>query len=65
MLEFLDREEAAGVQVLVTDWRVIRGESRQPYACERGARLHFIAANHRDLDTIPPRGRTGRRHPTT
>jgi cysteinyl-tRNA synthetase len=55
MLEFLDRSETAGVQVLVTDYCSTAAFVNSSYT--RNAAHGFIsfAANHRELDTIPPR----------
>lgn len=55
MLEFLDRQEAEGIQVLVTDYASSAAKVDNSYA--KNAEHGFIsfAANHRDLDTIPPR----------
>ncbi|MCB0930992.1 MAG: endo alpha-1,4 polygalactosaminidase [Mycobacterium sp.] len=55
MLEFLDREEAAGVQVLVTDYASSAAKVDNSYAQNAAHGFISFAANHRDLDTIPPR----------
>lgn len=55
MLGFLDRDEAEGVQVLVTDYCSTAAFVNSSYT--RNAEHGFIsfAANHRELDTVPPR----------
>jgi len=55
MLEFLERDEAEGVQVLVTDYCSSAAKVDDSYS--RNAARDFIsfAADHRELDAIPPR----------
>ncbi len=55
MLEFLDREEAAGVQVLVADYCSTPTRVDNSYTQNAAHGFISFAANHRELTTIPPR----------
>lgn len=55
LLEFLEREEAEGVQVLVIDYASSPARVDNSYTQNAARGFISFAANHRDLDTIPPR----------
>ncbi|MFN8088779.1 MAG: endo alpha-1,4 polygalactosaminidase [Mycobacterium sp.] len=55
LLDFLEREEAEGVQVLVVDYASSPARVDNSYTQNAARGFISFAANHRDLDTIPPR----------
>lgn len=55
LLEFLERDEAEGVQVLVTDYCSSIAYVDNSYAQNAARDFISFAADHRELDSIPPR----------
>ena len=54
MLEYLDRAEAEGMQVLVTDYVSSARKVNNSYTQNAARGFISFAANHRGLDSIPP-----------